>query len=89
MFTHPQLSISRMIHLIVIPLVLPAYGTDVGVYFNRILANAVTSIGVSAIDAAVVSILLFAFLFLALLFVFGLGFACYSPIIMYQAKYSS
>jgi PAS domain S-box-containing protein len=88
-FSPFQLFLTRVIHQCFIPLCLPTYAAMVGTYLRNALAGAMSAEGAPALDSALLAFTLFAGIAMCVLFFVSFGFACYSPVLMYQAIHCS
>jgi PAS domain S-box-containing protein len=85
LFAHWHLCLSRVIHICLIPLLLPVYAALAGLFLSVCLAGAMSPEGSGKTEAVVLVFLLIATVEVAVLYYAAYGFACNSPVLMYQS----
>lgn len=84
-FTRWQLFITRVIHMCLLPFVLPVYACVAGRYLRDMLAGAMSPDGPDPAKSVLFCFVFLTGIALAFLFYIAYGLACNSPVLMYQA----
>jgi hypothetical protein len=80
-----QLFVTRVIQQGIIRIILSTYSSMAGAFLKNVFVGAFSLEGSGSMNSVLLAFTLVAGAFLALVFYLSYGFACYSPILMYQA----